>query len=153
MPERVLRDPIGVRIKKLRERKGWNLSELAQRSGISRSYLYQIERGDSTPTQDKIEKLAEAFDALPSELLGEPPKVSEIPASLQQFAEQMHLGSAEVRMLAQIEYRGRKPSTTQEWKAIYTIITAMLEEDSEEENLGALDRKIEHNPKDEQLRD
>lgn len=133
MPERTLHEPIGTRIRRLRERKGWNLSDLADKSGISRSYLYQLERGESTPTQDKLEKLATAFDALPSELLGEPPRVPEIPPSLQQFADQVDLGSREIYMLAQIEYRGRKPSTAREWRTIYSIIKAMLDEDDEDD--------------------
>jgi transcriptional regulator with XRE-family HTH domain len=133
MPEPVSRDPIGTRIKILRKRKGWSLSDLASKAGIARSYLYQIEQGKSKPTQDKIQDLAKALDALPSELLGEGSKVIEITPSLQRFADQVNLGSAEVQMLAQIEYRGRKPSTVREWYAIYSIIKAMLDEDEQDE--------------------
>jgi transcriptional regulator with XRE-family HTH domain len=133
MAEPVQRESIGERIKRLRERKGWSLSDLAIESGISRSFVHQIEKGTSAPTQDKIAKLATALGALPSELLGEDDKMAEIPASLQQFADQIGLGSAEVRMLAQIEYRGRKPSTTREWNAIYSIIKAILDEENEED--------------------
>src|SRR3954462_12536718 len=97
MPERVSREPIGERIRQLRERRGWSLSYLADQAKISRSYLYQVERGESTPTQDKIQKLADALDALPSELLGERPMQANIPPSLQDFANQMNLGSAEVQ--------------------------------------------------------
>jgi transcriptional regulator with XRE-family HTH domain len=128
MPEHVPHKPIGPRIRLLRDKKGWSLSELAEHAGISRSYLHQIERGESVPTQDKIAQLAAALGALPSELLGQEPEEVEIPASLREFASEAHLGSAEIRMLAQVQYRGKRPSTPEEWKAIYAVIKAMLEE-------------------------
>jgi transcriptional regulator with XRE-family HTH domain len=131
MAEGIPRVPIGARIKQLRVNKGWSLSELAARAGISRSYLYQLELGESAPTHDKIAQLAHALGALPSELMGEPEAASDIPQSLREFSQQMDLGSAEVQMLAQIKYRGRRPSTVQEWRAIYGIITAMLDEPEE----------------------
>ena len=128
MPERVLKTPLGTRVRQLREGKGWSLTDLAERAGISRSYLAQIESGDSVPTQAKILQLAHALGALPSELLGEEPDIVEIPESLREFAESENLGSAEIQMLARIEYRGKRPSTIKEWKAIYSIIKGMLEE-------------------------
>ena len=130
MPGQTATESFGARIRRLREEQGWSLTELANRAGISRSYLAQIESGQSTPTEDKILKLADALGALPSELLGEQPgSLADAPPSLREFADQMKLGSAEVQMLAQIEYRGKKPNTIQEWKAIYSVIKGMLEEE------------------------
>ena len=126
MAENIPHTPIGPRIRRLREERGWSLTELAERAGISRSYLYQIERGESTPTQEKIDQLAKALGALPSELFGEAPSI-DIPDSLHAFAEQAGLGSAEVHMLAQIQYRGRRPNTQEEWRAIYSVIRGMLD--------------------------
>ena len=120
--------PIGVRIKQMREKKGWSLTELAQRAHISRSYLYQIERGASAPTEEKVRQLATALGALPSELLGEEPPTANIPESLRQFADEARLESAEVLMLAQIEYRGKKPQTKEEWRAIYAVIKGIVGE-------------------------
>ena len=128
MAERVPKLPIGPRIRQFREQKGWSLTVLAERAGISRSYLAQIEAGESTPTQAKILQLANALGALPSELLGEEPDLADIPESLREFAEAENLGSADIQMLAQIEYRGKRPSTLEEWKAIYSIIKGMLGE-------------------------
>ena len=103
------------------------MSELAKRSGISRSYLFQIEDGRSSPTEAKIQALADAFGVLQSELLGEQSGEVNIPESLREFAEKENLGSAEIRMLAQIEYRGNKPASAAEWKAIFAVIRAIVE--------------------------
>jgi predicted transcriptional regulator len=129
MPEPVSKIPLGTRVRQLREKKGWSLTKLAQQAGISRSYLAQIEYGESLPTQAKILQLANALGALPSELMGEGlTDPVDIPESLQEFARSAGLGSSEVQMLARIEYRGKRPGTVDEWKLLYTIIKTMLEE-------------------------
>jgi transcriptional regulator with XRE-family HTH domain len=128
MAKPVTHTPISARVRQLRERQGWSLTELSERAGISRSYLAQIESGESMPTQSKIIQLANALGARPSELLGEEPEEVEIPPSLDAFARSAGLGSAEIHMLARIEYRGKRPSTVEEWKAIYAVIKGMLGE-------------------------
>ncbi len=126
MPEKVSFTPLGERVRQLREGKGWSLTELAEKAQISRSYLSQIEQGDSTPTQAKIIQLANALGALPSQLIGEEPNQAKISSSLKEFANEISLGSAEIQMLANIEYRGNRPSTVAEWRAIYSVIKGML---------------------------
>jgi transcriptional regulator with XRE-family HTH domain len=129
MPGNVSIIPLGVRLRQLREAKGWSLTDLSKRAGISRSYLAQIESGESIPTQNKIVQLANALGALPSHLLGEDSDNVTIPESLREFAKAANLGSAEIQMLARIEYRGRKPTRVEEWKAIYSVISGMLDEE------------------------
>ena len=53
----------GAKIKYLRELKNWNQTELAERSGISRSYLSQLESGLKDPTASLLEKLSDALQA------------------------------------------------------------------------------------------
>lgn len=52
---------IAQRIKHLRELKGWTQQELADRSGISRSYLGELERDVSQPTAVVLKRVADAF--------------------------------------------------------------------------------------------
>jgi len=128
MPERTAHEAtFGSRVKELREARGWSLSDLARRAAISRSYLFQIENDSSSPTGPKIQALADALGVLAGELLGEDLQDTIIPASLQEFAEAANLTSTDVRMLAQIEYRGKKPDNPEEWRAIYSVIKAMVE--------------------------
>jgi transcriptional regulator with XRE-family HTH domain len=130
MPGNVPHISLGGRLRQLREAKGWSLTDLSERAGISRSYLAQIESGESIPTQVKIMQLANALGALPSQLMGEEPDPDNlnIPEGLRNFAQAAKLGSAEVQMLARIEYRGKRPSTPEEWKLLYNVIKGMLEE-------------------------
>ena len=53
---------IARRLRELRERAGLSLDALARRSGVSRSNISLIERGESSPTATVLDKLATALD-------------------------------------------------------------------------------------------
>ena len=59
----------GTAIERLRERKGLSREELARGSGVSYSYLSEVERGLKRPSTDVLARLATALDMLPSDLL------------------------------------------------------------------------------------
>lgn len=59
----------GTAIERLRERKGLSREDLARGSGVSYSYLSEVERGLKRPSADVLARLATALDMLPSELL------------------------------------------------------------------------------------
>lgn len=59
----------GSRLVKLRKERGWSQEELALESGIARSYLGGVERGQRNIAIVNICKLAEALKIEPSELL------------------------------------------------------------------------------------
>lgn len=121
---------LGQRLRKLREGRGWSLSDLARETEISRSYLYELEAGRrKNPTQNVLQRLSEALGTDLSDLVeGEEPEGEDIPESLKCFAEKEGLGPAEVRMLAGLEYRGRKPQNEQQWRLLYQVIKATLQE-------------------------
>lgn len=51
----------GLKIKQLRQERGYQLYELADRAGLSPSYLNEIEKGKKYPKQEKIFALASAL--------------------------------------------------------------------------------------------
>jgi len=60
---------IGTRIRLERETRGWSLSDLAERSGVSRAMIHKIERGDSSPTAMLLARLSGAFSLSMSTLM------------------------------------------------------------------------------------
>lgn len=60
---------ISDRIRLEREIRGWSLSELAERSGVSRTMIHKIERADSSPTATLLARLSGAFGLTMSTLI------------------------------------------------------------------------------------
>ena len=52
---------IGARIRIERENRGWSLTDLARRSGVSRAMINKVERGEASPTASLLGRLAGAF--------------------------------------------------------------------------------------------
>jgi transcriptional regulator with XRE-family HTH domain len=71
--------PLGVRIRKLRQERGWKLAELSARSGIAISTLSKVETGALSLAYDRLLKVANAFDLGLSEFLA-PPQSEKAPA-------------------------------------------------------------------------
>lgn len=59
----------GRRVAELRRAKGWSQEKLALESGLARSYLGGVERGQRNIALVNICKLAEALEAAPSDLM------------------------------------------------------------------------------------
>lgn len=60
---------LSQRLKTERISRGWSLTELTERSGVSRAMINKIERGESSPTASLLGKLSGAFGISLSTLL------------------------------------------------------------------------------------
>lgn len=63
------RERLAVRIKALREQRGMTQERLAERAGISRTYLARLETDRQDPTLSTLEKLAKALKVSVAKLL------------------------------------------------------------------------------------
>jgi transcriptional regulator with XRE-family HTH domain len=61
---------LGDRIRLMRSDKNLSLQELAQRAGISLSYLSEIERDTVCPALNTLKRIAEALEVSPSAIMG-----------------------------------------------------------------------------------
>jgi transcriptional regulator with XRE-family HTH domain len=64
---------VAARVRELRTARGLSLDSLATRSGVSRSMISLVERGESSPTAVLLEKLASALDVTLASLFDIPP--------------------------------------------------------------------------------
>lgn len=64
-----IRARLGRNVRKLREAKGWSQEDYADRAGIHRTYVSDIERGRRNPTVTVVEKLAKPLGVTPGALL------------------------------------------------------------------------------------
>ena len=79
---------IASRVRELRADRGYSLDALAARSGVSRSAISTIERGEASPTAVVLEKLATGL-AVPLASLFDPPAATESPSPVARRAEQL----------------------------------------------------------------
>lgn len=127
----VLEEPltVGHRVKQRREVVGTSLSKLAERAGISKSYLHEIENGSGVmPSAEVLFNIAEVLDTSVAVLLGkrrnpvERDATTTIPTSLLEYAREQELSDEEVHRLACIKYRNRQPKKKQDWAFIHEAI-------------------------------
>lgn len=60
-----------MRLRLLRDRQGWSQSELARRSGVSQTYISELEAGKKQPTVPIVRRLAAALGVTVGDLIGE----------------------------------------------------------------------------------
>ena len=69
MPEADILQRFGDRVRELRKDCGWSQEELAQASGLDRSYMGSVERGERNIALRNLEAIALAFEISLSELM------------------------------------------------------------------------------------
>lgn len=67
--ENEISDALAARIRADRVERGWSLSDLAERSGVSKAMLSAIERGRASPTASLLVKIAAAYGMTLSSLI------------------------------------------------------------------------------------
>lgn len=123
---------LGSRIRRFRQDKDLNLSQLAERAGVSKGYLSSLENsGDAgqaarRPSAKTLYAIARALGVTMSDLLGRRLLLEEPdgppPESLQRFADEHRLPAADLQMLRTIRFRGEPPRTPERWQYIYNAI-------------------------------
>ena len=128
---------IGDQIRRFREERGLNLSQLAVEAEVSKGYLWSLENDQDTrrPSADTLYAIAKALGVTMSDLMGPtllPAAPPDVPDSLREFAEEAGLPQADLHMLASIQFRGEQPRTKERWRYIYTAIATSRTIDSTE---------------------
>ena len=118
---------VGARIKELRGQARLSLSGLAEQAGVSKGYLWSLEKGDakSRPSGQTLYRIAKALGTTMSDLLGHELLVDaprEIPDSLREFADAENLTEADVQMLAAVNFRGQQPRDSESWALVWQAI-------------------------------
>ena len=59
----------GEIVRRVRKEYAWTQEDLADRAGLTTTYVGQVERGDKVPSLTTVLKLAWALEILPAELM------------------------------------------------------------------------------------
>ncbi len=127
---------LAEKLKALRLAKGLSVVQLAERSGVSKPYIAQIERGvRRNPSGAVLQRLARELGTTVADLLGVPMGLCEaelegVPASLREFArakgEELDLRKEDVEMLKRIHFRGKRPADIEDWELIFRFLKRIL---------------------------
>ena len=71
MTPRSVKSRFGIRLRQLREERGYSQEELAERAGLHRNYVGGVERGERNVALENIVKLAKALSVPPRDLFGD----------------------------------------------------------------------------------
>jgi transcriptional regulator with XRE-family HTH domain len=116
----------------MRERRGWSLQDLADRSKLSKPYIAQLENEAANPTEATLQKVAGAFGIrlidLLNAALGELTQESDSPA-FKDFVDRYKPEPDVLPALRELQLRGRAPKTAEDWRRLYDVIRAMVDDE------------------------
>lgn len=134
---------VGKRLRHVREQRGLTLDQLAEKAGVSKSFLWEVEQDKSGISGERLLRMANALGASLDFLMrGEPapdtyrPPVVEIPRELSELAEELGLTHRQTLALLEINQsivarrsdRSRAPMTREEWGKLYEGVSQFLED-------------------------
>jgi transcriptional regulator with XRE-family HTH domain len=126
--------PLANQLRTLRTQAGLSLDQLATRAGLSKAYLWELEKdeaGEKKPSADVLLRIANALSTTIAELMALPTVQAQtggvqIPPALVEFSERMkaqgtRLSETDLRDLAMMRFRGGQPRTPEEWMQVYLV--------------------------------
>ena len=129
---------IGKNVKKYRELRGFTLPDLADRAGVSKAFLWEIETGNSKrPGAELLFKIAEALGVTIAHLMGKQSAAEardliepEINDGLRAFInERKRLGQPlepeEIQSLSFVQLKGGRPQSKEQWSLVYGMLVEM----------------------------
>lgn len=91
---------ISLTLKELRKKQGWSLDQTAQKTGVSKAMLGQIERGESSPTIATLWKIASGFNTSFSSFIDDiPPYIEQESVYRAGKARKLHEKDEKIRVL------------------------------------------------------
>jgi transcriptional regulator with XRE-family HTH domain len=128
---------LGENIRFARIGKGWGLSELATRSGVSKPYISDLENGVAgKPNIQYVYSIACALDTTLNHLLegavpadevvtGEGDISVGLPPGLAALREELNLSDEDVERLATIHFRGNRPRDKEGWRYLLETLNML----------------------------
>lgn len=125
------------RVRELRTGQNLTLRNLAEATGLSVSYLSDVERGRTNPSLKTVDLLADALGVSVNSLLTgvefiEKPSEEDLPPGLRDLVNDEEyedkITSDWVELLNKIQMRGKRPQTKQDWLELYLHLRRVLEE-------------------------
>jgi len=125
---------LGHTVRFLRQGKGWTLNHLAEKCGVSKAYISDLENGAAgKPNIQYVFSIATTLGVTLDQLLNDAaPKptdrsrrknaAQELPPGLADLQAELKLSEDEVVMLAQVNFRGNRPKDKEGWRFLLEAV-------------------------------
>jgi len=137
-----MQETVGQRVNYIRTQKKYTLDDLAERAGVSKSFLWEVENDRSGISGERLLRVANALEASLDFLLrGQPAPENyrapaiEIPVELSEFAEELGFTYKKTLTLLEISSsivarrstKTREHKTKADWRQLYEGVQQFLE--------------------------
>jgi transcriptional regulator with XRE-family HTH domain len=120
---------IGAKLRELRTSRRRTLAQVSQGTGLSASFLGDMERGRTRPSVESIKTLAAYYGVSPNELLVDVDIESGVPSppGFDDFVASTPVDSSLLGILVQVEQEAqRRAHTVEEWRELYYSLKRLL---------------------------
>lgn len=126
---------IGQRLREIRREKGLTLKQLADSSGLTLTYLSDVERDQTRPSLKALLRIASALEVSMADLLSGVEEFGTatdeaLPAGLRELKDDPtmadQLDDDWLQTLQRLNYRGKRPQTKEEWREIFMYLRRIL---------------------------
>ena len=132
---------LGHTVRFLRQGKGWTLADLAEKSGVSKAYISDLENASAgKPNIQYVFSVANALETTLDRLLDGAvahPAAREIetpvslPPGLAELRQQFELSDDDIERLSSINFRGNRPRDADGWRYLLETLKMLGQRRSE----------------------
>jgi len=119
--------PLSNLLRRRRKKLELTLKDVNKLTGLSVSFLSEIERGKTNPSIETIQKLANCYNVHVSDLV--PDENRTLPDSLEEARVQFGIPDEIIDLMLQVEFRSdKKHDTPEDWMQLYFSLKTLLGE-------------------------
>lgn len=128
---------VGQRVREKRSERKLTLKQMAEKTGLSLTYLSDVERDRTRPSVKTLMRIAEAFGITTTDLLHGVEALGDfteeaIPEGLRELRDDPYwakqIDEEWERTLLRVDYRGKRPRSKDEWIQVFVTLRGVLGE-------------------------
>lgn len=118
---------LSERLRRTRIKSELTLKEVGQQTGLSVSFLSEIERGKTNPSFETIQKLAKYYRVPIKDLMPDGNRL--LPDSLEEARAKFEIPDEIIDLMLQVEFRSdKKHDSPEDWMQLYFSLKTLLGE-------------------------
>lgn len=122
---------LGDRLREIRQQQEQTLLQVAKSTGLSVSYLSDLERGRTNPSIDTLERLAAHYQQDLADLVANVDgrgglTLESLPPGLAELVTDHVIDEETARDLSRIELRGQRPQEREDWLGLYYHLKGIM---------------------------